>query len=179
MSADMENPVKHFERELITVRTGRAHPALVEHIKVSCYGGESVLEIRKLASISTPEPQTIIIDPWDKGLLTDIEKAIASSELGVSPTNDGNVIYLKLPNMSAQRRDELVKVLHKKTEECHVAIRNIRKDYHNLIRDALKNKQISEDHSRRLNDALQKITDKYINICNEKSAHKEKEIKVI
>ena len=105
-----------------------------------------------------------------------MEKAIANSNLGVSAENDGNIIRLRLPQMSAERRGELVKILHKKLEETKVSIRNIRKDFQNLIRDSAKDKNISEDHSRRLADVLQKITDKFCTMCDDLSAKKEKDL---
>lgn len=179
LSTEMDKVIKHFERELITIRTGRAHPGLVEDIKVSCYGGTSTLGIKECAAISIPEARLLIIQPWDKSILADIEKAISASDLGINPVNDGNVIRIQLPEMSSQRREELVKVLQKKLEEARVAARNIRKDFHNLIRDSQKNKTISEDHSRRLGDSLQAITDKFIDVLEKMAQKKEVEIKTI
>lgn len=173
---DFEKIIQHFEKELITIRTGRAHPSLVEKVQVSCYGS-STMELRQIAAISTPEARMIVIEPWDKGVINDVERAIQNSDLGVNPVNDGNVIRIVLPEMSSDRREELIKVLGKKLEEARVGIRNIRKDYNNLIRDSLKNKSISEDHSRRLTEVLQKITDTYIKKCEDIAAKKEKDIK--
>lgn len=173
---EMDKTYKHFERELITIRTGRAHPALVENIAVPCYGGTTTMPIRQIAAIAAPDVNLITIEPWDKAVITDIEKAITNSNLGVTAENDGNLIRLRLPQMSAERRGELVKILHKKLEEAKVAVRNIRKDFQNLIRDSLKSKNISEDHSRRLADVLQKITDKFCTMCDDLSAKKEKDL---
>lgn len=175
----MSKPIEHFKRELVTIRTGRAHPGLVEDVKVSCYDGTSVMRIRELGTISTPEARILIIQPWDKGVLGDIEKAIISSDLGISPVNDGNVIRIVLPEMSAQRRDELVKILHKKLEEAKIAIRNIRKEFHNLIRDSEKKKTISEDHKNRLEGRLQEITDKHVKELDQMAQKKEADIKTI
>lgn len=177
LSTEMDKAVKHFERELITIRTGRAHPALVEHIKVACYS--TLKNVKEIALISTPEPRMIIIEPWDKELIPEIEKAVSNSELGVTPFNDGNIVRLRLPELSTSRRDELVKVLHKKLEDARISIRNIRKDFHNLVRDSEKTKKISEDHGRRLNDLLQKITDKFIGLVEQMSNKKEAEIKTV
>lgn len=177
LSSEMDKAIKHFERELITIRTGRAHPALVEGIKVNCYG--TLRNIKEMALISAPEARMIIIEPWDKSLIPELEKAISNSDLGVTPANDGNLIRIRLPEISTARRDELVKVLHKKLEEARIAIRNVRKDFHNLIRDSEKGKKISEDHSRRLNDVLQKVTDKFIVTVDQMSQKKENEIKAV
>jgi len=179
MSDEMDKVIKHFERELVTIRTGRAHPALVEGIKVSCYGGSSQMSIRELASVSAPGANLLVIEPWDKSIITEIEKAIGASDLGVTPENDGNIIRIRLPEMSSARREELTKILGKKLEEAKISIRNIRKDFHNLIRSSEKEKSISEDHARRLHDVLQDITDKYCKICDQMAEKKEKDIKTI
>ncbi len=174
---EMDKAVKHFERELIAIRTGRAHPALVENIKVVCYN--STMNLKEIASIATPEGRLITIQPWDQGLINDIEKALLNSELGVTPINEGTIIRVRLPEMSASRRDELAKILNKKLEESRVTIRNVRKDFHNLIRDSFRVKAISEDHERRLCEMLQKITDKFIKTVEDMATKKEHEIKTI
>jgi ribosome recycling factor len=179
MNEEMDKTVSHFERELITIRTGRAHPALVEDIKVEAYGGSSTMRLRDVASISTPEARQIVIQPWDKGVLGDVEKAIMNSDLGVTPINDGNIIRIQLPEMSAGRREELVKILNKKLEESRVAARNVRKDFNNLVRDSKAKKHISEDHATRLTDVLQKITDTYIKKLEGMAERKERDIKII
>lgn len=177
INLEMDKPIKHFERELLTIRTGKAHPAFVEDIKVTIYG--SVMKIKELASISTPEARLIVIQPWDIGVIHEIEKALGTSELGVTPLNDGNLIRVVLPEMSSARREELIKILHKKLEDMRVAIRNVRKDFHNLVRDSQKSKAISEDHARRLSDTLQKLTDSFIEKGESLSEKKEKEIRSI
>lgn len=177
LNSEMDKAVKHFERELITIRTGRAHPALVEGIKVNCY--DTLRNLKEIALISAPEARMIVIEPWDKSLILEIEKAISNSDLGITPFNDGNLVRLRLPEISTSRRDELVKVLHKKLEEARVSIRNVRKDFHNLVRDTEKSKKISEDHGRRLADLLQKITDKFILSIEQMSQKKENEIKTV
>jgi ribosome recycling factor len=177
MNTEMDKVIKHFENELVTIRTGRAHPALVESIKIPCYGGTSTMPLRQIATISSPESHLLTIDPWDKGVVNDIVKAIGSSDLGVNPETDGSVIFVRLPQMSSERRDELVKILGKKAEDARIAVRNVRKDFHNMTRDAQKNKEISEDHSRRLSDILQKVTDKYIADIDGKLKTKEKDLK--
>lgn len=179
LKQEMDKAIKHFERELITIRTGRAHPSLVEDIKVTCYGSSTPMRVREIASIATPEARLITISPWDKGILGDIEKSILQSDLGVTPVNDGNIIRITLPEMSSQRREELTKILGKKTEETRVSIRNVRKDFNNLIRDALKNKEISEDHSRRLNEHLQKIIDEFIAKADQMAERKKQDITTV
>ncbi len=174
---EMDKGIKHFERELVSIRTGRAHPALVEDVMATCYG--STMRIKEIASIATPEARLITITPWDKGVLGDIEKAIAQSDLGVTPVNDGNIVRITLPEMSTQRREELGKVLSKRCEDARIAIRNVRKEYNNLVRDALKDKNISEDHQRRLNELLQKITDEFIKKCDTMAERKRNEIMTI
>lgn len=176
ISPEMDKAVKHFEKDILTIRTGRANPAMVEDLKVTCYG-DSVMKIKEVAGISTPDARLIVIQPWDKSVLADIEKAITTSDLGLSPVNTGELIRIQLPMMSSERRDELVKTLHKKLEECRTAIRNIRKDFQNHVRDAEKKRVFSEDYSKTLLDILQKETDKFIAEAEKVSSKKETEIK--
>lgn len=184
-SSSLENPVndemtksiKHFEHELSSIRTGRAHPSMVDSIKVLCYGGTTELPLKNLANISVPDARLIIIQPWDQSTLMDIERALKESDLGVAPQTEGNTIRLVLADMSAARRDELKKILAKKTEDCRISIRNVRKHYNNLIRDTLKEKEISEDFAKRLDDILQKLTDKYIKQADQFAEKKESELK--
>lgn len=175
---EMTKSIKHFEHELAGIRSGRAHPSLVENIKVSCYGGETELPLKNLASISVPEARSIIIQPWDQTTMHDIERAIKESDVGLTPANDGNVIRLQLPEMSIERREELVKVLGKKLEETRVSIRNIRKHLNNVVKDAEKGKAISEDFAKRLNELVQKITDQFIKKAEELATKKESDLKL-
>lgn len=172
---EMEKQILHFEKELLKIRTGRANSAMVEDIKVECYG--NLTPLKGVASITIPDATMIIIQPWDKSVITEIEKALSNSDLGINPINDGNVIRIQLPHMSAARRDELVKVLHQKLESCKVAVRNVRKEVQNLIRENEKSKKISEDFSKRLLDVLQKITDRFIDTSDKVALKKEQEIK--
>jgi len=137
------------------------------------------MPLKQLAAIAIPEQRLITIEPWDKSITQDIEKALMESDLGITPDNRGTIIYLRLPEMSSQRRDELIKILHQKLEETRVSIRNIRKEFHNLIKDSVKDKSISEDHSRRLQDSLQKITDLFIKRSEDMTGKKEREVKII
>lgn len=175
MEAEMGKPIKHFEGELIKIRTGRAHTSLVEDLLVACYG-QAPAPLKSYAAIAAPDSRLITIQPWDASIIDDIEKAIKNSEVGINPVNDGKVIKLVLPEMSSNRREELVKILHKKLEECKVSIRNIRKDFQNIMRDSKKDKKISENFYNRLEDVLQKTTDKFIEKASQLSEKKEKEI---
>ncbi|KKP53658.1 MAG: Ribosome-recycling factor [candidate division TM6 bacterium GW2011_GWF2_33_332] len=156
----MDLAIKHFDKELTSIRTGRASTAIFDGLKVECYG--QLMGIKEIASLSAPDARLITIQPWDKSIIGDIEKAILASDIGITPVNDGQLIRLQFPMISSQRREELVKVLGKKTEECRVSIRNVRKEAHNFLREAEKEKLISEDFAERLSHLLQKITDKFI-----------------
>ena len=177
LKAKMENPIKHYEKELAAIRTGRASTKLVEDIKVDVYGQQ--MRLRDLASISAPDARLITIQPWDKTVIIEIEKAINASDLGVAPANDGNLIRIVLPQMTENRRSELEKVLGKKTEECKIGIRNIRKEFHNLVRESEKEHDISEDFAKRLSDLLQKITDQFTAKIDDMNDKKLKEIKLV
>ncbi len=157
---EMEGPIKHFEKELVSIRTGRASVSLLDNIVVECYG--QMMPLRELATISAPESRLLTIQPWDKSQIGPIEKAIKISDLGIAPINDGTIIRLQLPQMSMERRDELTKVLGKKVEEARIGIRNVRRDVFNEIREAQKKHIISEDFAHRLSDHLQKVTDDHI-----------------
>ena len=175
IEGEMDKSVKHLEKELSKLRTGRASTAMIEDIKISCYG--SLMLLKDTAALSAPEPTLLVVQPWDKSIMQDIEKAISLSDLGVTPLNDGTVIRIQLPRISKERRDELVKVLQKKLEECKISIRNTRKDVHSFIRDTEKAKKISEDYGKRLQDLLQKITDKFCDLADKVASKKEIELK--
>ena len=174
---EMTQAIKHFEKDLVTVRTGRASTTLVDNIRVECYG--QMMGLKELATVSTPDARLITIQPWDKSLIVEIEKAIQASDIGIHPSNDGTVIRLQLPQMSSDRRDELVKILSKKTEECRVSVRNVRKEFHNQLREAERKSTVSEDFARRLADTLQKITDTFITKVDEMHHKKEQELRAI
>lgn len=175
MEAEMQKSIVHFERELVKIRSGRAHTSMVENIMVSCYG-QAPMPLKNIASITAPEARLIIIQPWDGSVVDDIQSALEDSELGVTPVNDGAVIRIQLPNISSERREELVKILHKKLEECKVSIRNVRKDFNNIIRDNKKDKLISENFFNRLSDVLQEVTDKFTAKADQLSKKKEVDI---
>ena len=178
MQDEMSKAIKQFEGELVKIRTGRAHTSLVEDIQVTCYGA-APMPLKNLASITAPESRLITIQPWDAGIIADIERAIRTSELGVSPINDGALIRIQLPEMSSTRREELTKILGKKLEESRIAIRNVRKDFNNIIRDAKKDKLISENFFSRLSDLLEKITGNFIDKVEQLAHKKEQDIRTV
>ncbi|OGT35257.1 MAG: ribosome recycling factor [Gammaproteobacteria bacterium RIFCSPHIGHO2_12_FULL_37_14] len=175
VAPEMDKHLKHFQKELLTIRTGRANSSLVEDLLVDCYG--SKMRLKELGSITTPEARLIVIQAWDKSILSDIEKAISTSDLGLNPINNGDLIRIQLPMMSSERRDELTKILHKKLEECRSHIRNCRKDFQNSVRDSEKKKAISEDFAKQLLEILQKETDRFIAEAEKISTKKEEEIR--
>lgn len=170
----MQSAVGALDRDLDTVRTGRARPGLVEGLKVEYYGTPTPLN--QLATINAPEPRLITIQPWDKTQLGTIEKAIQKSDLGLTPTNDGNIIRLVIPQLNEDRRKELVKVVHKKVEDARVAVRNVRRDSLDHLRKLQHDKTISDDDERRAQERLQKITDKYVAEVDRHGHTKEQEL---
>ncbi|MFL2644217.1 MAG: ribosome recycling factor [Dehalococcoidia bacterium] len=170
----MDKSAEALIRDLSGYRTGRATPSLVENIMVDYYG--SATPIIQLATITTPDAQTILLQPWDKGSVSDIEKSLSTSELGFNPSNDGNMITIPIPPLTQERRIEMVKVLKKRTEESKVSIRNIRRDGIDSLKKLEKNKEISQDNQKRLQDQLQKVTDTHIGAVDEIFSNKEKDI---
>jgi ribosome recycling factor len=170
----MQSAVTALDRELNTVRTGRARPALVESLKVDYYGTPTPLN--QMAQINAPEPRLITIQPWDKTQLATIEKAILKSDLGLTPGNDGNIIRLVIPALTEDRRKELVKIVHKKVEDGRVAVRNVRRDALDHLRKAQHDKQISDDDERKAAERLQKITDKWVAEVDKHGQTKEQEL---
>lgn len=161
-------------RQFAEVRTGRAHPGLVEGLHVDYYGTPTVL--KQIASISVPDAHLIVIQPWDVSAIAEIEKAIMKSSLGINPSNDGKVIRLSVPQLSKERRQEMAKLLHKMAEEGRISLRTIRRDAKESIEKLEKDKQIPEDEKFRAIDELQKHIDKYIAKIDELLKEKEKEV---
>jgi ribosome recycling factor len=170
----MQKAVDNLKRELATVRTGRASPSLLDRITVDYFGVPT--QINALANVNAPEPRLLVIAPWDKNTLGMIEKAILKSDLGLTPTNDGKVIRLSIPQLTEDRRREMTKIVKKRTEEGRVALRNLRRDGHEDLKKAEKDKLISEDDMKRGLERLQKLTDSYILRADEVGQHKEQEI---
>lgn len=173
----MQKAVEAAQRSFNTIRTGRANASLLDRITVEYYGAESSL--RTISNISTPDASTITIQPFDRNTLTLIEKAISMSDVGLVPNNDGTVIRLNIPPLTAERRKEFVKMAAKLAEEGKVSVRNIRRDSIDTVRKEVKNSDISEDESKDLQDKIQKLTDKYVAKIDELLAAKEKEITTV
>ena len=148
-----------MRREFATVRTGKASPALLEHVRVEAY--ESHMPLEQLSTISAPEPRLLVVQPWDKNLMGAIEKAIQSADLGLNPSNDGTVIHVPIPQLNEERRHELVKVLHKMAEEGRVSLRTARRVANDEVKEKMKDGEVSEDEGHRQMDEIQKMTDDY------------------
>lgn len=174
IESQMQKAIEATQRSFNTIRTGRASTSLLDRIAVDYYGAETPL--KSLANISTPDATTIAIQPYDKGSLPQIEKAISMSDLGLNPNNDGSIIRLNIPPLTSERRQELVKLAGKIAEEGKVSIRNIRRDAIDEVRAEEKNSDISEDESRDLQDQIQKLTDKYTAKTDELLKAKEEDI---
>lgn len=170
----MHAAIQNLDDDLSGIRTGRATPSLVEKLPIEYYGTPTPLV--QLASISVPEPRSLLIKPFDPSSLKSIERSILASDLGLTPNNDGKQIRLNLPALTEDRRRELVKVVHGRLEECRIVVRNVRRDHHNDMRDFEKEKLISEDDLKRGEEELQKITDHNIEEINKHGLHKEQEI---
>lgn len=170
----MSKAVEVLKRELSTLRTGRATPALMENLSIDYYGLPTPLN--QLATIAAPEARMIVIQPWDKQALMDIEKSLLKSDMGFNPSNDGTVIRVPIPPLSQERRKELVKVLKRKIEDGKVDVRNVRRDAIDTLRGMERNKRISEDDARRAQERLQKATDAHIAQIDQVSNTKEVEI---
>ena len=174
IESKMEKSVAALRVDLASLRAGRATPSLLEKVMVDYYG--SPTPVTQVASVTVPEPRMIVIQPWEKNMISQIEKAIMKSDLGLTPNSDGVVIRLSIPQLTQQRRLELVKVVHKKAEEARVAIRNLRRDANDGIKKVEKDKTISEDEAKKAQDDMQKMTDKYIKEVDTIMNAKEKEI---
>lgn len=170
----MHGAIQSLTDSLNGIRTGRASPSLVEKLQVEYYGTPTPL--MNMASISVPEPRSLMIKPFDTSSLKDIERAIQTSDLGLNPNSDGKVIHLNLPPLNEERRKELVKQVHHRLEDARIAVRNIRRDLHNDLRDFEKEKLITEDDLKRGEDDLQKLTDKFVEEIAKLGQHKEKDI---
>ncbi len=170
----MQSAVSALDRDLDTVRTGRARPGLVEALKVEYYGTPTPLN--QMAAINAPEARLITIQPWDKTQLGTIEKAIQKSDLGLTPTNDGNIIRLVIPQLNEDRRKDMVKVVHKKVEDARIAVRNVRRDSLDVLRKMQHAKEITDDDERGAQARLQKITDKYVAEVDKHGQNKEREL---
>ena len=170
----MNKAVDHYRHEISTIRTGRASANILDGVKVDYYGTPTPLN--NIAHVTVPEGQLIVIQPFDPGSLEFIEKAIMSSDVGLTPNNDGSIIRLNIPSLTEERRKELVKLVHKIIEEGRVAVRNIRRDANDLLKKSERDNDLSEDNLRRATDNIQEMTDEYIKSLNQIQEAKEKDI---
>ena len=170
----MEKAVATLERDFAKLRTGRASTALVDGIKADYYGTPT--PISQMASVAVPDSRTLTIQPWDKGGMVAVEKAILKSDLGLTPVNDGKIIRISIPPLTEERRKELVKVARKYSEDAKVAVRNVRRDANDSLKRAEKDKEITEDALKRATDEVQKLTDRFVAEVDNRCQAKEKEI---
>lgn len=170
----MNKAVETLQHELVKIRTGRAHPTLLDHVMVDYYG--SPTPIKQVANVVAEDARTLMITPYEKTMVGPIEKAIQNSDLGLNPSSAGTVIRVPMPSLTEQRRKDLVKVVKHEGENARVAIRNVRRDANGHIKELLKDKEVSEDDARRGEEAVQKLTDKYIANVDKAIEAKEKEM---
>ena len=170
----MQKSIQALQKEFVAIRTGRANTAMFDGIFVNVYGSQ--MPLNQVATLSIPEPRLVVIQPWDKSNLGEIEKSILKSDLSLNPANDGNLLRIQIPELTEERRKEYVKRAKTKAEECKVSIRNIRRDGNDMIKTLEKDKSISEDESKNEQTRIQKLTDKYIDQTQTYTDNKEKEI---
>ena len=170
----MQKSIEHVQNELTKLRTGRATPALLDTIKVDYYGTPTPLN--QVSSVAAPEPRLLVVTPWEKRIIADIEKAILQAELGLNPTNDGNVVRVPIPELSDERRQDLLKLVKKVCEEGRIAVRNVRRDANEAVKKLEKAHEISEDNAHDGLEHIQKTTDAKIKDIDELFAKKEKDI---
>ncbi len=173
-STRMAKSIEALKNELLKIRTGRAHTSLLDHVKVDYYG--NIVPINQAATVSVADARTLAVQPWEKTMVQAIEKAIMTSDLGLNPATQGEVIRVPLPVLTEERRKDMIKVVRHEAENSRVAIRNIRRDANSHIKEFLKEKEISEDDAHRGEDDVQKITDKFIAEVESVLAEKEKEL---
>ncbi len=172
--AHMEKALEAMRREFSGVRTGKASPALLDLVRVDAYG--SKMPLNQVASVSAPEPRMLIVQPWDKGLVAVVEKAIRNAELGLNPATDGGVIRVPIPALNEERRREMVRMLHKLAEEGRVAVRHARQEANKSLKQQQSDSELSEDDARRQMDEVQKLTDEYIGKIDHLLKAKEEEV---
>jgi ribosome recycling factor len=170
----MEKAVEAMRREFSSVRTGKATPALLDTVRVDAYG--SKMPLNQVASVSAPEPRMLIVQPWDKGLMGAIEKAIQTADMGLNPSNDGNVIRVPIPVLTEERRRDMVRMLHRLAEEGRVAVRHARQEANKTVKSQQQGHEVSEDEAHRLTGEVQKLTDEYIGRIDQLLKSKEEEV---
>ena len=170
----MEKTISVLKEELLTIRAGRANPNMLDRVSVDYYG--TMTPLKQMAAVSSPEPRTIMVQPWDKTAMASIEKAILTSDLGFNPSNDGNVIRINIPQLTEERRKDLIKLVAKTGEQAKVALRNERREANEAIKKLEKTSEISEDDAKKAQDEVQKITDAHTKTIDELIEKKEKDI---
>ena len=173
----MEAALEALRREFATVRTGKATPALLDTVRVEAYGSQ--MPLNQLATVSTPESSLLVVQPFDKTLLPDVERAIMTADLGLNPANDGNIIRIPIPPLNEERRQEYVKLLHRMTEEGRISIRHARRTVRDELHQLVRDHELSEDESRRREDQLEKLTKDYVEKVDEILKSKEAEVMAI
>ena len=173
----MRKSIDAFKSEITKLRTGRANPGILDHVRVDYYGSE--MPINQVANITASDARTLTITPWEKSMVQAIEKAILNSDLGLNPATAGEVIRVPMPALNEERRKELIKVVRNEAEAARVSIRNVRRDANNELKDMLKNKTITEDQERRESDAIQKLTDKHVAEVDQLTTAKEADLMAI
>jgi ribosome recycling factor len=173
----MKKSIEALKHEFAKIRTGRAHPSLLDHIMVSYYGND--VPLTQTANVAVEDARTLTVTPWERSMVQAIEKAIMTSDLGLNPTTAGSVIRVPMPPLTEQRRRDLIKVVRHEAENARVAIRNIRRDANNELKTALKEKQISEDQERRSQEQIQKLTDQYVKDVDALLSEKEADLLAI
>ncbi|RLL52897.1 ribosome recycling factor [Mariprofundus sp. EBB-1] len=174
LQTKMQKSIAALKSDLATIRTGRANSALLDHIRVNYYGSD--VPVSQVGSISVPEPRMLMITPWEKSILGDLEKAILKSDLGLNPSNDGEVIRIILPELNEDRRKEFVKQVKAAGEKTKVSLRNIRRDANDAIKKQMKDDGLPEDEAKRQQDQIQKVTDKFVAETDQVIEHKETDI---
>ena len=170
----MQSAIQSLKQELSGLRTGRASAALLEPVMVTAYG--QTMPLNQVATVTVPEPRALAVQVWDKGMVNAVDKAIRDANLGLSPTVEGQILRIRMPELNEQRRKEMVKIAHKYAEEGRVAVRHVRRDGIDQLKKALKDKTITEDDEKRLTTEIQKVTDQFVSDVDAALAAKEKEI---
>ena len=176
-AARMSKSVEALKHDLAKVRTGRAHTSLLDHLVVSYYGSD--VPIKQVANINVEDARTLAVTPWEQNMVAVVEKAILNSDLGLNPSSAGNVIRVPLPALTEERRKDLIRVVRQEAEQARVAVRNIRREANHDLKDLVKEKMISEDDERRGEEAVQKLTDRYVNDIDQVLEEKEKDLMAI
>jgi ribosome recycling factor len=174
VSQRMDKSLEALHGEFVKIRTGRAHPSLLDHVLVDYYGSE--VPINQVASVTAEDARTLVVSPWERNMMAKVEKAILTSDLGLNPSNMGTVIRVPLPSLTEERRRDLVKVVRGEAENARVAVRNIRRDANHALKQKVKDKEISEDEERRAGERIQKLTDEHVARIDKMLAEKEAEL---